>query len=148
MKKKLQVFLGGTCDGYDWRKEFIPKILMPYFNPVVENWTEECRLREEKEKKESEYLLFVITKDIKGVYSIAEVVDYAHRAIKEKKKIIFCNIYSKDGCKTKEQQQMQKSLDAVGELLKEINSDVVVCNKLEDAALYLNQSYRNLYVLA
>lgn len=114
---------------------------------MVENWTEECRIREEKEKKESEYLLFVITKDINGVYSIAEVVDYAHRAIKEKKKIIFCNIYSKDGCKTKEQQQMQKSLDAVGELLKEINSDVVVCNKLEDAALYLNQSYRNLYVL-
>lgn len=40
---------------------------------------------------------------------------------------------------------MKKSLDAVGELLKEINSDVVVCNNLEDAALYLNQSYRNLY---
>ena len=34
MKK---VFLGGTCNGSDWRKKLIPKLKIDYFNPVVED---------------------------------------------------------------------------------------------------------------
>ena len=47
----MRVFLGGTCTGHNWREQIIPKLHCDYFNPLVENWTEECRLIEEKEKK-------------------------------------------------------------------------------------------------
>lgn len=40
---KMKVFLGGTCEGRDWRNELIPKLKCDYFNPVVEEWTEEVK---------------------------------------------------------------------------------------------------------
>ncbi|MFW5895370.1 MAG: nucleoside 2-deoxyribosyltransferase domain-containing protein, partial [archaeon] len=80
-------FLGGTCNKSTWRKTAISKLKTGYFNPVVEEWDEQARIREETEKMISNFLLFVITPEIKGVYSIAEAVNYA---IKDPKRTIFC----------------------------------------------------------
>lgn len=71
-----KVFLGGTCAETTWREELISVIQVPYFNPVVEDWTPDCI---DIENQEKELLcnihLYVITKEMMGVYSIAEVVE-------------------------------------------------------------------------
>ena len=41
----MRVFLGGTCANTTWRNELIPlleKMGIDYFNPVVDDWTEDC----------------------------------------------------------------------------------------------------------
>lgn len=72
-----KVFLGGTCSGRDWRSELIPQLQIDYFNPVVSNWTPEAEANEYIEKQSSDIHLYVITSDLKGVFSIAEVMDSA-----------------------------------------------------------------------
>ena len=80
------IFLGGTCAGQDWRTPVISwlpadKRRYSYYNPVVPVWTQEAREAEEKFKSEQmDCFLAVITPDLKGVYSIAEVVDEAWQA--------------------------------------------------------------------
>lgn len=77
MKK---VFLGGTCNGSTWRDELIPHLTIDYFNPVVEDWTPECQEEEERQKEfDCDTHLYVITSDMKGVFSIAEAVESAMR---------------------------------------------------------------------
>lgn len=75
-----KVFLGGTCADSTWRKELIDNIQLPFFNPVVANWTPECQAEEEEQKdKKCNIHLYVITKEMQGVYSIAEVIDSVHK---------------------------------------------------------------------
>lgn len=81
---KSKVFLGGTCNGSTWREKLIPVIQINYFNPVVENWTEEAQKKEEIEKLvDCDIHLYVITSEMTGVYSIAEVVDSVHNRMKK-----------------------------------------------------------------
>ena len=77
MKKQIQkVFLGGTCAKSNWRGEIIKSIQVEYFNPVVEDWTTDCIIEENYQKDElCNIHLYVITSEMKGVYSIAEVID-------------------------------------------------------------------------
>ena len=88
----MKVFLGGTCNESAWREQLIDMLEIDYFNPVVDDWNEECYLREIKERKECEYCLYVITPLMTGVYSIAEVVDDSN---KKPEKTLFC-ILDKD----------------------------------------------------
>lgn len=73
-----KVFLGGTCAETTWREDLIVMLKennISYFNPVVEDWTEECIEIEENEKDNiCNIHLYVITKEMKGVYSIAEIM--------------------------------------------------------------------------
>lgn len=74
-----KVFLGGTCAGSIWREELIKALNIKYFNPVVEDWTPKCQEIEIKEKEEGCNIhLYVITKQMSGVFSIAEAVDSVH----------------------------------------------------------------------
>jgi len=77
------IFLGGTCNNSTWRDELIPLLevnKIPYYNPIVDDWTEECRKKEDEIKANRWNIeLYVITKEMKGVFSIAEVVDCVHR---------------------------------------------------------------------
>ena len=74
MKK---VFLGGTVEGWNWRNDFIKMVNGKFecFDPVVSDWNEEARKREEQYKSNSDFNLYVITPYIKGVVSIYEVVE-------------------------------------------------------------------------
>lgn len=70
-----KIFLGGTCAGTTWREDLIKVLQVPYFNPVVEDWTPECQDRENLQKNyKCNVHLYVITSAMKGVYSIAEMV--------------------------------------------------------------------------
>ena len=75
------IFLGGTCAGDPWREQIIPELEkrgFEYFNPVVSNWTPECVEIENKMKNEyCDSHLYVLTPSMKGVYSIAEIINSA-----------------------------------------------------------------------
>lgn len=83
----LKVFLGGTCNESTWRYNLIEKLNIDYFNPVVEDWTEECMVEELKQRQICDFCLYTITPQMTGVYSIAEVVDDSN---KRPERTIFC----------------------------------------------------------
>lgn len=126
----MKVFLGGTCSGYKWRDKLIPMIKCDYYNPIVKSWNEEDRVREVKEREESDYVLYVITSGMKGFYSIAEVVDDSN---KRPEKTLFC-VLGKAWDK-----QVYHSLCAVERLVE--SNGARVFNDLEDIENYLNFKY-------
>lgn len=79
-----RIFLGGTCAETTWRDELIEKIKdykVEWFNPVVKDWTPECQKIEEDEKNNKCNIhLYVITPEMQGVYSIAEIINSAWQA--------------------------------------------------------------------
>ena len=83
----IKVFLGGTCNESKWREMLISRLKIDYFNPVVDDWTPECMEEELKQRKLCDYVLYVITPLMTGVYSIAEVIDDSN---KQPEKTIFC----------------------------------------------------------
>jgi hypothetical protein len=74
-----KVFLGGTCAETTWRSELIKNIEIDYFNPVVEDWSPKDQEIEETEKRDDCNIhLYIITKEMIGVFSIAEAVESVH----------------------------------------------------------------------
>lgn len=109
----MKVFLGGTCNGSKWREEIIPLLKIDYFNPVVENWTEECKREELLQREICDYLLYIITPLMTGVYSIAEAVDDSHR---RNSITIFCFLYEENNLSFNQSQI--DSLTMVGSLIQ------------------------------
>lgn len=124
----MKVFLGGTCSGYKWRNKLIPMLKCNYFNPMTKGWNEEKRQLEVKERESADYVLYVITSDMKGVYSIAEVVDDSN---KRPNKTIFCILEDNMDYKTKH------SLNAVKNLVA--NNGAIICDNLQSVADFLNK---------
>lgn len=128
----MKVFLGGTMNDSIWRKEIISNLEIDYFNPMVDVWDEKAQLNEIKEKEICDFLLFVITPLMTGVYSIAEVVDASN---KTPEKTILCIMESDDG---KEWTNSQRSsLNAVENLVH--SNGAFVFKSLEETASFLNQ---------
>ena len=123
----MKVFLGGTCSGYKWRDKLVPMLHCDYYNPIVKNLSEEDRLREVRERETADYVLYVITSGMKGVYSIAEIIDDSN---KRPEKTIVCVLY--DGVDRK----MAHSLKAVVNLAK--SNGAMICDTLEDIVNLLN----------
>ena len=128
----MKVFLGGTCSGYKWRDDLIPMLNCDYYNPIVKNWSEEDRLREVHERETADYVLYIITSGMKGVYSIAEIIDDSN---KRPEKTIVCVLYDNID------EQMSKSLGATLNLAK--SNGATVLNSLEDIASFLNEVSAN-----
>lgn len=133
----MRVFLGGTCTGWAWRDELQPLLKCDYYNPVVEDWTEEDRLRELHEREVDDFMLYCITNDLAGVYSIAEALDDSN---KRPEKTLFLDLYKEDG--TTRSKQMKKSLVATARLLE--YNGARVFNSLEEVAEFLNSKAEEL----
>lgn len=136
MKK---VFLGGTCNESPWREKLIQMLEIDYFNPVVDDWNEEAYQNELRERKTCDYVLYVITPRMSGVYSIAEVVDDSN---KRPNTTIFCTLTSDvndygSGMISFDKSQMM-SLDKVGQMVK--NNGGKYFTSLEEVAEYLNKN--------
>lgn len=144
----MKVFLGGTCAETVWREKLIPMLQCDYFNPVVEDWTEECMAEEIRQRQECDYCLYTITPSMQGVYSIAEVVDDSN---KKPDKTIFCvlseevsygqvypdrPIYSFPNAKISFSIGEMKSLNQVGEIVKRNGGKYF--RSLENVAEFLN----------
>jgi hypothetical protein len=123
----IKVFLGGTVYS-NWREEFIPQLTVNYFNPIVKDWTPECQVEEIKQREECDFVLFTITKEMTGVYAIAEVVDDSN---KRPEKTLFCVL--EEGFAP----DQIKSLKATSNLIEK-NGGKVFTN-LYDVAKYLHQ---------
>lgn len=129
MKK---VFLGGTCNESTWRNKLIPLLEeqgIEYYNPVVENWTPECQQEEYRQKEICDVHLYLITKKMKGVFSIAEAVASCQEAGKLTL-FVFANF---DG---EFDEGERKSLDAVGNLIVKLGGAYHTgINTIEELAL-------------
>ncbi len=124
-----KVFLGGTCNNTTWRDQIIPLLSIPYFNPVVEDWTEECQAIEIDEKENKcDIHLYVITKDMQGVFSIAEAVHSAHTNAKTVFQII------PEGFEDHE----LKSLQATAELIDSIGGISIISSSVRTSAAVVN----------
>lgn len=108
----MRVFLGGTCNNSTWRDELTPKLLVDWFNPVVDDWTEECYQEELKQREECDICLYTITPEMLGVYSIAEVVDDSN---KRPVKTIICYLREANGKRFDDSQW--KSLNKVASMV-------------------------------
>ena len=126
-----EVGLFGTCNGSQWRESLIPLISCKYFNPVVKDWTEEAQKIELEKRESCDYILYVITPKMTGVYSIAEVVDDSN---KRPERTLFCVVNNDDNNEFTEHQM--KSLKMVKNLVRENNARVF--ETLEDVAEFLN----------
>lgn len=124
---KFEVFLGGTCSGYNWRKYMMPKLKCEYFNPLVDDWTEECRLKELEKRKTCDYLLYVITSGMKGVYSIAEVTDDSN---KHPEKTVLCIL------KTGFDQSELRSFEALEKMIE--NNGATVLHSEDEVIKFFN----------
>lgn len=128
----MKVFFGGTCSSWKWRDKLQPLLKCNFYNPIVKNWSEADRLREVHERETADYVLYGITNGIKGVYSIAEVVDDSN---KRPEKTLFLNLYKEE--ESGHTKQMSHSLKAVENLLKE--NGVKCFDSIEAVAEFLNK---------
>jgi hypothetical protein len=128
MKK---MFLGGTCNESTWRKILISMLKIDYFDPVVDDWDEECQLREIKERENCDFCLYVITPLMTGFYSIAEVVDDSN---KRPEKTLFCILPRDDQYNFQDFEQ--HSLKAVARLVE--SNGAKIFHSLVDVAEYVN----------
>jgi hypothetical protein len=135
--KKGKVFLGGTCNNSTWRDELIPllkRAKINYFNPVVENWNEEAQAIEDKEKAEAAIELYVITPEMVGVYSIAEIM---RAACKTPERTVFCFADNSPLDSVAFSPNMLRSLAKVG---KDIESEgATFCKDLEEVLIVLKE---------
>ena len=130
--KKPTVFLGGTCNESNWRDNLIKLLKVNFYNPIVKNWTEEAKKEEIKQRKLCDWVLYVITPKMTGVFSIAETVDDSN---KQPEKTLFC-VLKEDEDKTFDEGQLT-SLNAVSKMVK--NNGAKVFYTLEEIAEYLNK---------
>jgi len=134
--KEPFVFLGGTCES-GWREELKPYLQIAYFDPVVDDWNEEAQWLENIAKRKARWLLFVITPQMRGVFSIAEAVE---AAIKRPNDTIFCVLKEYAGKRFDEAQL--KSLKAVSDLIR--RDGATVLGYLDIVASELNSRNPNL----
>lgn len=130
-RKDKKVFLGGTCADTTWREELIPMLKIDYFNPVVDDWDEECQNIENYEKKHDLWQLYVITPQIQGIFGIAEAVQSSRD---DAKHTIFCVLKEHQGKAF--DKPMLKSVEATANLIK--TNGAYICNTLEEVADILN----------
>lgn len=60
MNEIYNVFLGGTCNGSNWRNKLMPILKskdITYFNPVVDNWNDEAAKKELVARETSDFCL-------------------------------------------------------------------------------------------
>lgn len=140
----MRVFLGGTCADTKWRDELIPflnKLGIEYFNPVVKDWTPECQAIEEDEKNNKcDTHLYVITKEMMGTYSIAEIINSAWQSVVYGTTVNFV-VFAVLNEGTWQKHEI-KSFNAVMELVKHIaphNSIVLYVKNMEDLAGYIKK---------
>jgi hypothetical protein len=129
--------MGGTCNNSKWRDALIPKLEIDYYNPVVEDWTEECMIEEIKQREKCEFVLYTITPKMTGVYSIAEVIDDSN---KRPFRTLICILENDDGLIFTKGQR--KSLKAVQDMVERNGGKSF--NDLDEVAKYIKAlSYIN-----
>ncbi len=131
---KHRIFLGGTCNETIWRDELIKLIQVDFFNQVVDDWTEDCQSIERHEK---EFMcnihFYLITSDMIGVFSIAEVIDSTY----QKGKITIFHVMPDGFGKAQ-----LKSLETVLNMVIKNGGISYIDNDLERSARVINYCFK------
>lgn len=117
------IFLGGTCNQSTWRDQLTAPEGFQFFNPQLPagiEWEKHHQDAEDEAKKTATVQVYVITPEITGVFSIAELVAMAFT---DPKHLVV-------GIIGKYEPFMQKSMDAVARLVQE--HGVYVARTIED----------------
>lgn len=116
--KPQRFFLGGTTAGTGWRDLIIPELekrKLEYFDPRVEDWNDEARKREEEEKEKCDTMLFLITPEMQGVFSIAEIINSTWQVLTGGSGFVYFGVL-KDGWDEPRWRSLKATLDMVGEI--------------------------------
>lgn len=127
----VKVFLGGVCNGSTWREELIPRLTVDYFNPVVADWTPANLAEEIRQREACDFVLYVFTPEMIGVYAVAEAVDDSN---KRPHQTVVCLLNTVGGLTFAP--PMQKSMAAVAQMVAENGARVFT--SLEECAVFLN----------
>jgi hypothetical protein len=129
--RNRRIFLGGTCPNtpadFNYRHDLseifdlYDKLEFDFFNPVVSNWDEKAREREEEAKLDADIHLYVISPNMRGVYSIAE--SFGSLIKYKNKRVIFIVIKEVPEYNIKFDEFQLKSLSATGKLLSECGGE-------------------------
>ena len=110
--------MGGTTAGTGWRDLIIPELekrKLEYFDPRVEDWNDEARKREEEEKEKCDTMLFLITPEMKGVFSIAEIINSTWQVLTGGSGFVYFGVL-KDGWDEPRWRSLKATLDMVEEI--------------------------------
>ena len=128
-----RVYLGGTCNGSDWRARLIPLLTeVEYFDPVVDDWNDEAAARELYEREHDEWLLYVLTPLSDNIYGVAEAVDDSNKHPGR----TLLGVLESDGGKRLSPHQ-KKALRMVGKMVEGNGGQVF--RSLEEVAAFLNR---------
>lgn len=129
----MRVFLGGTVNGSKWRDVVKEKLIIDYFDPVVDDWNDAAYERELSERRFCNYLLYVITPKMTGFYAIAEVTDDSYH---RPDRTIYC--YLPEDEEDKFSPQMIEELERLGEVALE--NGAVWLKNLDEVVDFLNSA--------
>jgi len=130
----LVLFLGGTCSSEgNWRDHLIPILKgegISYFDPRVDNWDSQAQEREKEIKKRDNTVeLYVITKNMKGVFSIAEAVDSSNK--KPDKTIFLVKEEGFDDHQLKSLRAVEEVIEKNGgHIAKDLNDVILIMNNM------------------
>ncbi len=128
-----RVFLGGTCNDSTWRNRMMIYLNtegVEYFNPVVDDWDDDAKDNELKERNACDFCLYTITPKMIGVYSIAEVIDDSNK--RPNKTLL---VLLRDDGMDRFNYGQWKSLEAVASMVRRNGGSVF--DDLESAAMYM-----------
>jgi len=127
---KLTVYLGGTNNDSQWRKEIIPLLKVNYFDPTDVDQNK----KEQEQIEASDYYLFVITPKMKGFFKIYPIEELLESCNKRPEKTLFCLLRQED--KTTYTEEQVVALEKMLRTLKDY--PVERFNSLADVARWLN----------
>ena len=110
----MRVFLGGTVNGSKWRNQFKQELIIDYFDPVVEVWNDAAYERELSERRNCDYLLYVLTPKMTGYYAVAEVTDDSY---KRPDRTLFCFLEEDEGERFSD--QLLAEFQQLGQLVRQ-----------------------------
>ena len=129
----MKVYLGGvlsSCDNI--RQSIIDKLDIEYYDPSIVDSDFQGYKKNQEAIENSDYILHVITPQMKGFQEIIDVVDDSN---KKSYKTIYCFITESDGEQLSSHQI--KSLVAIGEMVKKNGASWF--ESIEEAINFMNR---------
>ena len=96
IQESSTVFLGGTCNGSDWRENLVKLHDLPFLpiDPRVEYWERQHRLNEDELRENADYSIYVITPKMRGIYTFIQITE---DACNRPNRTAFCILDEDDG---------------------------------------------------
>ena len=130
------VFLGGSCNPTKWRKELaIPlfeKNKIDYYNPQVDDWSEDLMVTENYQKDHAKYLLFVIDDETRAIASMIEAAYYIAQG---RKVVLTIKKVSEPTFDEKELKDLNRGRTYLRDVAKQHN--ISVYESIDDAVHYI-----------